>query len=326
MSMRGTLAKTCAWLLLCAAAAVPAQTRWDLPAAYPADNFHSVNLRQFAADVDRATAGRLKITVHADASLFKAPEIKPAVELGQAQIGEILLANHTNDWALFGIDSLPMLAKGYDEALRLYQVTRPALEERFAENGVMLLYSVPWPPQGLYLRKPIGSLSELKGVAWRAHTPATQRIGELIGGQPVTVQVAELQRAVASGLIQAYISSCDTGYASRTYEHLKYWVDIRGWLPKNAVVVNRAAFDRLDKPTQAALLKAASDAEKRGWKASQAGNDECVAAIQRQGLMVLRPSSRVRQELRDIGHTMQQEWLRRAGPEGQMLLDEYRKN
>lgn len=325
MSKRGTLAKTCAWLLLCAASAVPAQTRWDLPAAYPADSFHSVNLKQFASDVERATAGRLRITVHADASLFKAPEIRPAVELGQAQIGEILLANHTNDWALFGIDSLPMLAKGYDEALRLYQISRPALEERFAGSGTLLLYSVPWPPQGLYLRKPISSLSELKGVAWRAHTPATQRIGELIGGQPVTVQVAELRQAVASGLIQAYISSCATGYESRTYEHLKYWMDIRAWLPKNAVVVNRAAFDQLDKPAQAALLKAATDAETRGWAASQTGNDECIAAIQRQGLTVLRPPPRIRQELRDIGQTMQNEWLRRAGPEGQMLLDEYRK-
>jgi TRAP-type C4-dicarboxylate transport system substrate-binding protein len=325
MLEQGALARTCAWLLLCVAAAVPAQTRWDLPSAYAADNFHTANLAQFVDDVDRATAGRLKINLHANASLFKAPDIKQAVELGQAQIGEVLLANHINDWALYGIDSLPMLARNYEQAARLYQVTRPSLQAKLAENGLMLLYSVPWPQQGLFLHKPIASLSELKGVAWRAHTPATQRIGELIGARPVTVQVAELQRAVANGLIQAFISSCTTGYDTRAYEHLKYWIDIQAWLPKNVVVVNRAAFDALDKPVQAALMKAAADAESRGWAASQSGDEACVAEIQRKGLTVLRPSMRMRQELRDIGQTMQQEWLRRAGADGQALLDEYRK-
>jgi len=50
-----------------------AQTKWDLAAAYPATNFHTENMMQLAADVDKATGGKLKITVHANAALFKAP-------------------------------------------------------------------------------------------------------------------------------------------------------------------------------------------------------------------------------------------------------------
>ena len=56
-----------------------AQTKWNLPAAYPADNPHTENLAAFAKDVADATGGKLQITVHPGASLFKGPEIKRAV-------------------------------------------------------------------------------------------------------------------------------------------------------------------------------------------------------------------------------------------------------
>ena len=90
-----------------------AQTKWDLPAAYPATNFHSINLAEFASDVDKATGGKLKITVHPGASLFKATEIKRAVQGGQAQIGEVLISNFSNEWPLFGADAIPFFADSF---------------------------------------------------------------------------------------------------------------------------------------------------------------------------------------------------------------------
>jgi len=170
--------------LLAVSGLVSAQTKWDLPAAYPATNFHTVNMTQFAADIDKATAGKLKITVHANASLFKAPEIKRAVQGGQAQLGEILLVNFQNEWQPFGVDGLPFLADSYDESMKLYQAQKPLLEKKLADQGMMLLYSVAWPPQGIYSKKPINSVADLKGIKWRAYSPTTARIAELIGAQP----------------------------------------------------------------------------------------------------------------------------------------------
>ena len=184
-----------------------AQTKWDLPAGYAAGNFHTENLTQFAADVDRASGGKLKITVHANASLFKATEIKRAVQGGQAQIGEILLANFSNEWPIYAADGLPFLADSYDEAAKLYKVQKPMLEKKLAEQGMLLLYSVAWPPQGIYAKKPINSAADLKGVKWRAYSPSTSRIAELVGAQPVTVQAAELSQAMATGVIESYMSS-----------------------------------------------------------------------------------------------------------------------
>ena len=320
-----TLRSVIAAATLMAAGSALAQTKWDLPAAYPASNFHTENLTQFAADVDKATAGKLKITVHANASLFKAPEIKRAVQGGQAQMGEILMANFQNEWQIFGVDGLPFLADSYDESAKLYKAQKPALDKKLAEQGMMLLYAVPWPPQGIYAKKPITSAADLKGLKWRAYSPATARIAELLGAQPVTVQAAELSQAMATGVIESYMSSGSTGYDTKTYEHLKFFTDTQAWLPKNAVLVNKDAFDALDKPTQAALLKAGAEAESRGWATSRAKNTEYLDLLKKNGMTIATPSAQLKADMKKVGDTMLQEWLQKAGPEGQAVVDAYKK-
>jgi TRAP-type C4-dicarboxylate transport system substrate-binding protein len=307
------------------AGAVSAQTKWDLPAAYPASNFHTENLVQFANDVDKATGGKLKITVHPNASLFKAPEIKRAVQGGQAQIGEILLVNFQNEWQIFGADGIPFLADSYDSAAKLWRAQRPLVEKKLGEQGMMVLYAVAWPPQGIYSKKPISSASDMKGLKWRAYSPATARIAELVGAQPVTVQAAELSQAMATGVVDSYMSSGSTGFDSKTYEHIKNWYDTQAWLPKNAVIVNRAAFAALDKPTQDALLKAAADAETRGWAASRRTNTEVLEKLKANGMTIHAPSTQLKADMKKVGDTMLKEWLEKAGPEGQQMVETYRK-
>ncbi|HMM85815.1 MAG: TRAP transporter substrate-binding protein [Gammaproteobacteria bacterium] len=322
--MKALLHATLAAVAL-AAGAAQAQTKWDLPAAYPASNFHTENLVAFANDVDQATGGKLKITVHANASLFKAPEIKRAVQGGQAQIGEILLVNFQNEWQIFGADGLPFLADSYDSAMKLYQAQKPLLQKKLGEQGMLLLYAVAWPPQGIYVKKPIASAADLKGVKWRAYSPATARIAELVGAQPVTVQAAELSQAMATGVVESYMSSGSTGYDTKTYEHIKYWYDTQAWLPKNAVIVNKRAFDALDKATQDALLKAGAAAEQRGWAASQRVNTESLDKLRANGMNIVPPSPQLKADLQKVGETMLKEWLEKAGAEGQQLVDAFRK-
>jgi TRAP-type C4-dicarboxylate transport system substrate-binding protein len=311
--------------LLAVSGFVSAQTKWDLPAAYPATNFHSVNLNQFAADVDKASGGKLKITVHPGASLFKAPEIKRAVQGGQAQIGEILLAAYQNEWQMFGADGLPFLATSYDDSMKLYRAQRPILEKKLAEQGMMLLYAVAWPPQGIYSKKPIQSAADLKGSKWRAYSPSTSRIAELVGAQPVTVQAAELSQALATGVVESNMTSGATGVDSKLYEHLKFYYDVQAWLPKNAIIVNKKAFDALDKPTQDAVVKAAAEAETRGWAASRKVNTDTMAVLKANGMTIQAPSAQLKADMQKVGETMVKEWLAKAGPEGQAMLDAFRK-
>ncbi len=314
------LGAACALLL---ATASQAQVKWDLPAAYPAANFHTVTLNEFAADVDKATGGKLKIVVHAGASLFKAGEIKNAVRGGQAPIGEVLLANLANEWPIYAADGLPFLADSYDEAMKLYKAQKPLMEKKLAEQGLMLLYSVPWPPQGIFTKKPVNAVADLKGVKWRAYSPATARIAELVGAQPVTVQAAEFAQALATGVVESTMTSGATGVDSKLFEHLKYYYDAQAWLPKNAVIVNKAAFDALDAPSKAALLKAGADAEARGLVASKRTNTESLEKLKTGGMQILPPSAALKADMKKVGDTMLKEWLDKAGPEGKQLIDAF---
>jgi len=310
---------------LISSAAVQAQVKWDMPTAYPANNFHTENVQQFASDVDKATGGKLKITVHANASLFKAPEIKRAVQGGQAQIGEILLANFENENPLYGVDGIPFLATSYDDSYKLYKASRKFQNDLLGKQGMMMLFAVAWPPQGIYSKKPIESAADLKGVKWRAYSPATSRIAELVGAQPVTVQASELSQALATGVVEAFITSGSTGYDSKVYEQVKYFYDTQAWLPKNAVIVNKKAYDALDEPTRAALMKAAEAAETRGWKLSQEKNRWYLDALKEKGMTIQKPSARLQADLKQVGETMQADWLKKAGPDGQAIIGAYRK-
>lgn len=297
-----------------------AQTKWDLPTAYPATNFHTENIVQFAKEVDAATAGKLKITVHAGASLFKAPEIKRAVQSAQAQAGEILLANYANENPLYALDGVPFLATSYPEALRLYEVSKPALEKLLAAQGIKLLFSVPWAPQGIFSKREISSVGDLRGIKWRAYSPATAKIAELIGAQPVQIQQAELSAAMATGVVEAFMTSGSTGFDTKTYEHIKNFYDTQAWIPKNAVLVNLKSFNALDAASQAALLKVAGDAETRGWKVAQEKNVEYKRLLAERGMKIHKPSAKLDADMRQVGAIMQADWLKASGSEGSALM------
>lgn len=302
-----------------------AQQKWDMPTGYPASNFHTENIQQFAKDVDQATGGKLKITVHEGGSLFKANEIKRAVQGGQAQLGEIIISGYSNENPLFGLDSIPFLATSYAEAQKLWKVSQAPTEAALAKQGMKVLYAVAWPPQGIFSAKPINSVADLKGVKWRAYNPNTSRIAQLVGAQPVTVQAAELTQALATGAVTTFMTSGATGYDSKVWEQVKYYYDVSAWLPKNLVIVSQKAFDALDKPAQAALTKAAEAAEARGWKVSAEKNSWYLDQLRKNGMTVEAGSPTLRAELKKIGEAMVADWAKQTGSEGQAIVDAFRK-
>jgi TRAP-type C4-dicarboxylate transport system substrate-binding protein len=308
------------------AAPATAQTKWNLPAAYPADNFHTENLNLFAKDVAEATGGKLQITVHPNASLFKAPEIKRAVQTGQAQIGEVLASLHENEDPIYGLDVVPFLATSFDQARRLWDAQKPALEKKLASQGLMLLFAVPWPPQGIYTKKDLNTVEDLRGTKWRAYNPGTARIAELVGAQPVTVQAAELPQALATGVVNAFMTSGSTGYDSKVWETLTHFYDTQAWIPKNIIFTSKAAFDALDKGTQEAVLKAARAAEERGWKISQEKTKWYTDQLAARGMKVLPPGDALKSGLLKIGDTLTADWLKKAGAEGKAIVDAYKKS
>ena len=307
------------------ATAASAQTKWDMPTPYPDGNFHTKNIIQFAADIDKATNGSLKIAVHSAGSLFKHPEIKRAVRQGTAPIGEILESLASNEAPVYGLDSVPFLTDGYDSAKKLYAAQKPYLEKQLAKEGLMLLYSVPWPPQGLYAKKEITKIEQLKGLKFRTYNAMIGRIAALVGAIPTQIEVPDLPTAFATGRVDVMITSASTGVNTKAQDYLTHYIDLQAWQPRDIVFVNKAAFDKLSATEKKAVLDAAKVAEVRGWKASIEEMEVKTAALKAAGVKVIPPSPELKAGFAKVGATIAAEWEKKAGPDGAAMLAAFRK-
>jgi TRAP-type C4-dicarboxylate transport system substrate-binding protein len=305
--------------------AASAQTKWDMPTPYADGNFHTKNVIQFTQDVAKATNGSLQITVHSAGSLFKHPEIKRAVRQGTAPIGEILESLASNEAPVYGLDSVPFLTTGYDSAHKLYMAQKPFLEKQLASEGLILLYSVPWPPQGFYAKKEIKSVDELKGMKFRTYNAMIGRIAALVGAIPTQIEVPDLPTAFATGRVDVMITSASTGVDSKAQDYLTNYIDTQAWQPRNIVFVNKEAFDKLSAAEKKAVTDAAKVAEERGWKLSVEEMTIKTNALKAAGIKVTAPTPEFKAGLAKVGATITAEWEKAAGPDGAAMLAVYKK-
>ncbi len=312
---------------LTAVAASAAQAeKWDMPMAYSATNFHSENGAKFAECVTKGTGGAYELTTHPSGSLFKGGEIKRAIQTGQVPIGERLLSGHQNENALFGFDSIPFLATSFDDSVKLYKAAKPAMDKLLASQGMTILYAVPWPPQGLYFKKEVTKVADMKGIKFRSYNTATARLAELTGMLPVQIEAAEISQAFATGVAESMISSGATGYDRKVWESLTHFYEVDAWLPYNYVLVNNDAWSKVSADNQKVFKDCAATAEAAGLKASKAYTQFTLDGLKEGGMTVGRAGDGLVGELKEIGKTMTTEWLGNAGDEGKALVDAFNAN
>ena len=298
--------------------------KWDMPMAYADSNYHTQNGKLFAKAVGICTGGELEIVVHGGGSLFKGGEIKRAVQTGQAPIGERLLSAHQNENPIFGVDSVPFMASSFDDSDKLYAAARPTLEKILADQNMVLLYGVPWPPQGMYFKKEINSVADMKGIKFRAYNAATARLAELGGMLPVQIEAAELSQALATGVADAFISSGSTGYDKKVWEHLSHFYDTQAWLPRNYVFANKDSYNGLSDQVKNCLKSSAMLAEAAGTTRARELTGWYLSQLAANGMTVIPPGDKLAAELAKMGETMSKEWSDAAGAEGAAIVDAFK--
>ena len=297
--------------------------KWDMPMAYAATNYHSENGAEFAKCVTEKSGG-LEIVTHPGGSLFGGADIKRAVQTGQANIGERLISAHANENPLYGVDSIPFVATSFEDSEKLWKAAGDKIQAALAEENLVYVYAVPWPPQGIYAKKEINSAADLAGVKFRAYNTATARIAELAGMVPVQIEAAELSQALATGVAESFISSGSTGYDRKVWEQLTHFYDVQAWLPRNVVFVNKDAWDGLDAKAQGAIADCGAEAAARGLSKAKELTDFYVKGLAENGMTVAAPSDQLKSDLKAFGETMTKEWLESAGEAGQAIVDAYK--
>ena len=299
--------------------------KWDMALAYGATNFHSANATEFAKNVTDKSGGKLTIVTHPGGSLYKGGEIFRAVRTGQAQIGERFMSALGKEDPLLEVDSQPFLATSYGDAMKLYKASKAEIVKGLDAKGLVFLYAVPWPAQGLYSKKEINSVADLKGLKFRAYNSATIRIAELTGMAPTKIEAAEISQAFSTGAVESMITSPTTGKNSKIWENgVGYFYDIAAWFPKNMIIVNKDAWNKLDADTQKLVMKEAALAERKGWDLSKKGNVADKKALSDAGMKVAKVNSALQKHFQGVGTTMSKEWAERAGSRGAAVLAAYK--
>jgi TRAP-type C4-dicarboxylate transport system substrate-binding protein len=324
MKLRNTVAAILGAFALATGSAVAAE-KWNMATPYSDAEFQTRNVRMFVEDIKKVSNGDLDITVHPGGSLIPGPNIKRGVQSGQVQIGELHISNLGSEDKVFEVDAIPFLVGNYDDAAKLWRASRSHIESRLQKQGMRLLYAVPWPFQGFFLKKEMNTLADAKGLKQRSYNASTTRLATLMGTVPTTVQAVEIPQAFATGIIQMLNTSATTGVTTKAWEFSSFYYDANAWASKNMVFVNEAAFAKLSPATQKAVLEAAARAETRGWDLSRQLNADAPKTLSQNGIKILSPSENLRKELRAIGQTMTDEWLAGAGADGKAIIDAYRK-
>ena len=329
-----TLSRRAAVTIIAAGMAVPllslfashavAQTKWDMPTPYVDGEFHTQNIRQMVAEVAKSSNNQVEIVVHSAQSLIKHPDILRAVSTGQVNIAEFLLGQFGNEDPIFAADNVPFVAAGWDSAWKFYEAQRPYLEKRLQGRGLRLLYSVAWPSQGIYTKTPLKSVDDLKGTKFRTYSALTARLAELLGASPTVIQATDIPQAFATNTVQAMITSSATGNAFKAWEYTKFYYNTQAFHPRNVVVVNERAYQRLPDASKKALQDVAATAEKRGWELGRAREGAGNKTLADNGMSIVEPDATMKAALTKIGEQMLNEWLKTAGADGEAMMKAYR--
>ncbi len=304
-------------------ASAAAAEKWDMALAYSATNYHSQIAAEFAEEVTKTTGGELEIVTHPSGSLFGGSEIFSAVRKGLVPIGERLISALGNEDPLFEVDSIPFLASGFDQAWKLYVVTKPELQAALEEKRLHLLYSCPWPPQGFYSVVAAETPDDIEGLKFRAYNATTSKVAEELGMLPTKIEAAELSQAFATGVAESMISSGSTGYDRKLWEHVDYYYDVKAWLPRNMVIVNLKAWKRLDDNVRAAVTVAAETAESKCWAKARELDQWYVEQFTEMGMTVAPLNDVMMEKFRAAGEVIKVEWLDRMGDRGVAILEQF---
>lgn len=322
MTIFTKLASAAAALALSATAGA-AQTQWVMASGYPEDSFFTQTIRQFIDEVETASEGELTIDLRPNGELIALDAIRRAVQSGQVQLGEIRFGVYGNESPMYTLDSLPNVASNYDEARLLMDAQRPWFDKEFGDDGIRILSYMPWPGQGFYTNFQVTDGSEFDGVKLRIYSPATQRMGELLGFQATILPFAEIPQAFSTGLIESLFTSAQTGNDIQAWDYASHFTYTGSMHNKNAIIVSERALSQLSPELQEAVIAAGARATETAWQLSQQAGDATLKVLEDNGIVASEASPELQARLVRIGEQMTEEWSADASEDEVAVLRAY---
>lgn len=243
-----------------------AEQTWDLANAYGATSIHAEGDMIFAKELEKLSKGEIKITVHPGGSLgYKSADHFDAVSDGAVEIADTPAGFMGGVDPLALLSSVPFLVQTVEDAKALMDVAFDDYEKFFEANGQKLLYASPWPASGIWSKKPVKEMANLKDLKIRTYDPGGTNTFKAIGAAPIQLAWGDVVPQLATGGISSVLTSAEGVVSQRFVEHTPYFTEINYALPLNFVHMNKAVFDALSPDLKAAVEQAALVASSRNW-------------------------------------------------------------
>ncbi|MGB5920311.1 TRAP transporter substrate-binding protein [Arcobacter sp.] len=316
--------KKCLIIASLASMVFAGNVKMNLNARQGADNFHTVGAEKFASLVKKYTEGTVEITVYPGSSLVKGNPLK-AVKDGTVAMADMFIPFTAGGGKVFGISALPFIAQSYDDAYKLYQISKPAYEKTARRWNQKLLYSVTWPPSGFYGNKKLESLADFDGVKTRTYDKNSANFVNGAGGNAVALPWGEVYSALRTGLVNSVITSSSSGKDGKFWEVLTDFTKISYAYPLQAVTVNLDYWNSLSSSQKDAMLKAAAEVEKSQWEAVKVEDKDALDTMAKNGMHIWEVTPKLKEELSKVADKMLNEYLKDANKDTKKIFEEYRK-
>lgn len=302
------------------------KTTWIANSVWPPNNHQSIALEEFAARVKELTNGELEIVVNSGGALgYKGPELLKTVRDGLVPVSDMLISGVAGDEKIFQIVTLPFLAYNFEELRILTDTARPHFDKAAEKWGQKILYIAPWPGAGLWTKNKIDTVESMKGLKTRTYDKNGALVMEAVGATPYALPFSEVYSSLATGLIDSVMTSTPTAVDAKFWEVLKYYLPLNITIATDMINVNLAAFNKLDKKLQDALIQAGQEIEKKTWEQVPALDKEKESLCNKNGIETLPVSKEMLSQLSKITENIRADWLKDAPPEGKAIYEAYLK-
>jgi TRAP-type C4-dicarboxylate transport system substrate-binding protein len=313
--------------LLSGVAAAQQPITWVMPNEYPATSIHGEGDQYFADQVKKKSKGRIVITHQFEAeSGLRSRDMLEAVATAKVPIADLFGGALGEREPVFLLPSLPFVAVTTDQARALFESAQATYERVLAKHNQKLLYPSPWPPTGIWAKRPISAPETLKGLRIRTYDVNGTVTFKAIGAAPEQISFTDAVKKLSSGEIQAVLSSGDGGAGARLWDYLDHFTAINYAMPLSMVTINLDVWKQLSPALQRAVRDAASATETRQWTAIRARVDANYARM-RANLVTVTPTvpAEMTAALKAAGKVAINSWLEQVGGEGRVLLADYER-
>jgi TRAP-type transport system periplasmic protein len=315
-------------LLVGLAAPAWAQTiRWDLTNEYQPNSLIGQGNAFFAEKVKELSGGRILITNHFNGALgFKSKDVLDAVGRGAVPLGDASTIFWGGIEPIFQLSGLPFLTTDADQSRRLFEAAKPFYEKVLAKNNQYLLFVSPWPPSGIWSRRPLENAAGLRGLKIRTYDPASTNTFRAAGAAPQQLAWADVIPLLATNGIDAVLTSADGGASAKFWEHVTHFAEANYAMPLSMATINKDEFDKLKPEDKKIVRDAAAATQDRQWAGLRTRVAENYAEMRAKGMTLSQSvSPDIRQVFAQAADPVVQEWAARMGDDGRTILDAFKR-